>query len=186
MASSDLFLTVDVDFGCVGVEYQFSNIDWGQDLFRLRRWLDEHPEAASELKMAYFNRIDARIAGLEWEVPPHGVTETAPDDESAAGYGPQPGYYAISVRFVRGNQAGATDGRGGYRFAPFRAYEYFRHFEPIAKAGYSIFIYRITPEQANAVRTLYGLPPLPAEDQSITANDRDRQDALMPEHQGSL
>ncbi len=115
--------------------------------------------------MAYFDRIDARIARLEWEVSAHGVTEAAPDDESAVGYGPQPGYYAISVPFVRGNQVGANDGCVGYRFAPFCAYEYFRHFEPIPKAGNSIFIYHITPEQATtAVGRLYSVRPLLVED----------------------
>ncbi len=141
-----------------------SNIDWGQDLYRLRRWLARHPEAAADLQMAYFNRIDARIAGLQWRLPPLGVTEGVEiTEENAAGFGPHPGYFAVSVRFVRGNQAGATDGEGGYRFAPFRGYEYFRHFQPVAKAGYSIFLYHITPDQANAVRARYGLPPLPEE-----------------------
>jgi hypothetical protein len=141
-----------------------SNIDWGQDLYRLRRWLARHPEAAADLQMAYFNRIDARIAGLQWRLPPLGVTEGVEiTEENAAGFGPHPGYFAVSVRFVRGNQAGATDGEGGYRFAPFRGYEYFRHFQPVAKAGYSIFLYHITPDQADAVRARYGLPPLPEE-----------------------
>ena len=139
-----------------------SNIDWGQDLYRLRRWLDRHPEAAADLQMAYFNRIDARIAGLEWRLPPLGVTEDAEVTEAKAGeFGPHPGHFAVSIRFVRGNQAGATDGEGGYRFRPFRSYEYFQHFQPVAKAGYSIFLYHITPDQANAIRAQYGLPPLP-------------------------
>jgi hypothetical protein len=67
------------------------------------------------------------------------------------------------VRLVRGNQAARPDGRGGYRFAPFRTYEYFQQFRPIAKAGYSTFIYHITLNETNAVRARYGSTPLPAD-----------------------
>ncbi len=138
-----------------------SNIDWGQDLFRLRSWLTRHPEAAS-MQIAYFNHIDPRIIGLTFELPPHGLTGAGPppSGEAASQLGPHPGYFAVSVRFVRGNQAAPPDGRGGYRFAPFRSYEYFHRFRPFAKTGYSIFVYHITLEQANTVRAAYGLPAL--------------------------
>jgi hypothetical protein len=140
-----------------------SNIDWGQDLFRLKRWMEEHPDAAP-VKVAYFNHIDPRIVGLDFELPPFGVADGPPPaGETALGFGPHPGYFAVSVRLVRGNQAGPPDGRGGYRSAPFRTYEYFQQFRPIAKAGYSIFIYCITLDEANAVRARYGLTPLPAD-----------------------
>jgi hypothetical protein len=49
-----------------------SNIDWGQDLFRLKRWMEEHPDAAP-VKVAYFNHIDPRIVGLDFELPPFGL-----------------------------------------------------------------------------------------------------------------
>ena len=138
-----------------------SNIDWGQDLFRLRRWLGQHPEARP-VQIAYFNHIDPRVIGLEVDLPPHGVTEATPPptEPRARELGPQPGYYAVSVRFVQGNQAAPPNGRGGYRFAPMHSYSYFQHFQPIAKAGYSIFIYHITLDEANAVRARYGLPPI--------------------------
>ena len=55
----------------------------------------------------------------------------------------------------------APDGEGGSQHVPLHGYEYFHRFRPIAKAGYSIFIYRITPEEANAVRRQMGLPGLP-------------------------
>jgi hypothetical protein len=140
-----------------------SNIDWGQDLFRLQGWLAEHPEA-SPVQIAYFNHIDPRIIGLEFDLPPHGLTGAAasPSREAALQLGPQPGYFAVSVRFVQGNQAAPPDGRGGYRFAPMHSYSYFQHFRPVAKAGYSIFVYHITAEQANAVRVRNGLPALPS------------------------
>src|SRR5262249_37711373 len=126
-----------------------SNIDWGQDLLRLKRWLDEHPEA-KPLKLAYFNHFDPRIIGIDFELPPLGVTYGVPSDAQAALLlGPHPGYCAVSARFTRGAQLFAPDGAGGYRSASFRSLDYFQQFHPIAKAGYSIYIYQITLKEAN-------------------------------------
>lgn len=140
-----------------------SNIDWGQDLLRLKRWLDKHPEARP-LHFAYFNHIDPRVAGIEFIPPPPGVTDKPPPNRKTARLlGPLPGYYAISVRYVRGARGPIPNGSGGYQFYPLGSFGYFHRFRPIAKAGYSIFIYHITPEQANAVREQSGLPPVPSE-----------------------
>lgn len=50
-----------------------SNIDWGQDLLYLKRWLDEHPEARP-LGLAYFGHFDPRVAGVEFSLPPKNPT----------------------------------------------------------------------------------------------------------------
>ena len=69
--------------------------------------------------------------------------------------------YAVSVNLVRGSSLGVVpDGKGGRQGIPGYAYEYCRHFRPTAKAGYSIFLYHITPEEANRVRPQLGLAPL--------------------------
>jgi len=60
--------------------------------------------------------------------------------------GPSPGYHALSVNEIYGHSKG---------------YRYFLNFEPIATAGYSIYIYHITLEDANRVRREMGLPELP-------------------------
>jgi hypothetical protein len=140
-----------------------SNIDWGQDLLYLKAWLDDHPEA-QPLGLAYANTVGPQLAGIkEFTLPPRGPTGLSPVDASSADeVGPLPGFYAVSVNFIRGAPYTACDGQGRYHFIGVQDYAYFRHFEPIAKAGYSIFIYRITPEQANAVRRELGLPPIRA------------------------
>lgn len=137
-----------------------SNIDWGQDLLRLKRWLDAHPEA-KPLGLAYFNYMDPRIIGIEFRLPPMGFTGTASIDRQSELFGPVPGYFAVSRRFSDGGSVLAPDGAGGYVSAPLRSLQYFQHFQPIAKAGYSILIYHITLEEANRVRRQYGLPLLP-------------------------
>jgi len=107
-----------------------SNIDWGQDLLYLKRWLDQHPEARP-LHLAFNGVYDAGVAGIEYTLPP---TE------------PQPGWHALSVNKIRSRS---------------RQYEYFLRFEPVAMAGYSIYIYHVQRGEANRVRRELGLPELP-------------------------
>ncbi len=138
-----------------------SNIDWGQDLLFVKSWLDGHPEARP-LKLAYRNIIDPRIEGIEFGLPPYGPEAGLPKTEKELlRLGPQPGYHAISVNYLYGAaDIRAPDGKGGHVSLPRNAYVYFQRFEPIAKAGYSIFIYNVTLEDANRVRRELGLPEL--------------------------
>lgn len=109
-----------------------TNIDWGQDLLYLKRWLDRHPEARP-LHAVFTRGYGANTAEVDCSLP---VME------------PQPGWHALSVNKIR-----ARTGE----------YEYFLGFKPIATAGYSIYIYYITLEDANHVRGKLGLPALPAD-----------------------
>jgi hypothetical protein len=51
-------------------------------------------------------------------------------------------------------------------------YEYFRFFQPIAKAGYSMFIYHITLEDANSFRKRFNLPLLG--DESVAQSESNK------------
>ena len=42
-----------------------SNIDWGQDLRGLARWLDEHPDWKKELRLGYAGTISPEFEGIE-------------------------------------------------------------------------------------------------------------------------
>ncbi len=123
-----------------------SNIDWGQDLLFLRDWLKDHPEARP-LRLAYFGCFDPRVAGIEFTLPPPGPTGSEEDSSLAAEeLGPRPGWYAVSVTLLRGYRYAAPDGHGGARQFPLRAFSYFLRFRPVARAGWSIYIYHITQE----------------------------------------
>lgn len=125
-----------------------SNIDWGQDLPALKRWMDDHPEARP-MHAALFTIIDPTIYGLEsMPLPPAG-----PGFAPTAQCGPRPGYYAISVNALRGKALIGIQ-------VPAYALTYFQHFQPVARAGYSINIFYISPEEAERVRRQLGLPPL--------------------------
>jgi hypothetical protein len=59
-----------------------------------------------------------------------------------------PGWYALSVNDIYGQSK----------------YGYFLNFRPVAMAGYSIYIYHITADEANRVRTESGLKELAVSD----------------------
>jgi hypothetical protein len=123
----------------------------------LKEWLDEHPEARP-LGLGYYNEAEPRMVGSEFELPaPDSLAKRDPEFTDQLGL--HPGYFAIRVNFLRGDTFAAPDGKGGLHLVPLHEYEYFQQFRPIARAGYSIFIYHITPDEAIAVRRRFGLRP---------------------------
>lgn len=108
-----------------------SNIDWGQDLLHLKHWKQQHP-GAEPFYVAYHGQVEPRHFGIDAKtVPP-----TAND-------GRLPGWYALSVNVLYNRH---------------RNYSHFQKRRPVATAGYSIYIYHITLEEANRVRRELGLP----------------------------
>lgn len=140
-----------------------SNIDWGQDLLYLKAWLEQYPEARP-LGLAHFNPVDPRVIGIDFTFPPPGPNTCCTGPDCQPGRGPRPGWFALDVNFVCGFGLHVGNGRGSFRTISMHEYEYFQHFRPIAKAGYSIFIYHITLEDANRFRRERGLPVLGDQD----------------------
>ncbi len=124
-----------------------SNVDWGQDLLYLKRWLDEHPEVGSPGLAYYGVASPSDVLGIQFVDVPNG-----PDSDSIlqpSELGPQPGWYAISVNLLHDHT---------------KCYAYFCHFQPATTAGYSICVYYITRDEANRVRQELGLPELKPND----------------------
>jgi hypothetical protein len=148
-----------------------SNIDWGQDLFALKRWLANHPDAAP-INIAYYGMVDPAILDISYKLPPFGPSPSPEINQILFDeIGPKPGWYAVSVNLVHGLPYLIPDGRGGVRECVPHIYDYFRHFEPTAKAGYSIFIFRITEADANRVRRKLALPEISAPSDSSAHTD---------------
>jgi 4-amino-4-deoxy-L-arabinose transferase-like glycosyltransferase len=112
-----------------------SNLDWGQDLFYLRDWCLEHPEA-QPLHVLFRMPADEylfRIEYLSLETSSFDVRspgdDMIPRDLSAL----TPGWYAVSVERI---------------YSPDSRYRCFSQLRPVAMAGYSIHIYHV---EANAV-----------------------------------
>ena len=109
-----------------------SNLDWGQDLSGLKTWMDENE--VSEVWLSYFGEArpeyyDIAYTGLD-SFPPRLM-----DAEARPFYphDPAPGIYAISATNLQ-----------GVHFADHDQFAWFRSQEPLAKIGYSIFLYEVT------------------------------------------
>jgi hypothetical protein len=109
-----------------------SNYDWGQDLVKLRRWLDER-KVTEPINLCYFGTADPRFYGIRHHNLFLGY-EYEPDDGFQA---VRPGLLAISATNLAGS------------FWNEQAREEWRAFlertgaQPVGRAGQSILIYRI-------------------------------------------
>ncbi len=102
-----------------------SNADWGQDLKRLKKYLDNHPEI-DKVRISYFggddihNRLGENKYILWW------------DSKRPI----EPGYYAISTFFL---QESIYDENKEYD----NSYRWTQNYKPIDQVGTSFFIYKI-------------------------------------------
>ncbi|WP_197453770.1 ArnT family glycosyltransferase [Caulifigura coniformis] len=104
-----------------------SNLDWGQDLKTLADYIRR--EKIDDIGLAYFGTADPAFFGIKFHEPPSR---------------PQPGVYAISVNFVMGRPHVILDGKGGSRAVNIHEFSYFQFFEPVARLGHSIDVYRLS------------------------------------------
>ncbi|MFK7802970.1 MAG: glycosyltransferase family 39 protein [Anaerolineae bacterium] len=111
-----------------------SNIDWGQDLQRLKLWMDKNQ--VSTINLAYFGTADPALYNIQYTPLPGDPTFfrhlwwDVPFDRS----NPAPGIYAISVTNLQEMPLKPEEKT---------VYAYFRNIEPIDQIGYSILIYSI-------------------------------------------
>ena len=142
-----------------------SNLDWGQDLTTLRRWIEANAPT-ERIGLAYFGQIhpkifEARGEGFDWFLPPP-LPDTMPIPPpryqrlEPTGLRLEPGLYAVSASIVEGLPwrvydspfHGAGMGWGGWS-AWIDAFGYFRELKPFAQVGYSIYLYRVTQEDCD-------------------------------------
>jgi 4-amino-4-deoxy-L-arabinose transferase-like glycosyltransferase len=152
-----------------------SNIDWGQDLVGLRKWLAANAPD-ERVGLAYFGQVNPRVFEargnpFDWFLPPPmpGTMPVLPVryqiDPDAMRL--KPGLYAVSATLVEGLPWRVYDSPS---FGPdrtvwsapmqawFNAFGYFRDLEPFEKVGYSIYLYRVTPEQAERLAHYWDAP----------------------------
>jgi 4-amino-4-deoxy-L-arabinose transferase-like glycosyltransferase len=102
-----------------------SNLDWGQDLRRLRAYLDER--GAGRIRLAYFGRPAPEYYGIDYQVPTGPLV---------------PGTYVVSASFVAGREYFLWD-HGRFYLAPADTFAYFRTRPPIATVGRSLLVYEL-------------------------------------------
>jgi 4-amino-4-deoxy-L-arabinose transferase-like glycosyltransferase len=105
-----------------------SNLDWGQDLPGLKAWMDAH--GVARLKLSYFGSADPAYYGIDADYLP--------------GYmAPRPARVTREVRPGDVVAVSATNLQGVYLDEADRPLmARFRAEKPLARIGYSIFIYR--------------------------------------------
>jgi len=108
-----------------------SNLDWGQDLTTLSRWMRR--EGVPWVYLAYFGTAEPRRYGVEYlRLPGYNMLQDPIVPVNLAD--PPPGHYAIF----------ATNLGGQYLVDP-DTYGWFRRRQPEARLGGSVFIYRVSP-----------------------------------------
>ena len=104
-----------------------SNLDWGQDLKGLKEYMREH--GISRIALSYFGSDTPERYGIAYDwLPSFTLRDTNPQHHEL----PRKGYVAIS----------ATNLQGVY-FDGVNIFAWLKAKKPIAKIGYSIFIYKL-------------------------------------------
>lgn len=110
-----------------------SNIDWGQDLLRLKQWMVEHD--VDEVKLGWFGTADPAYYGIAYEPMPglgreefYSLWYPPPFNPES----PEPGVYAISVSNLWESH-----------WETKITYPWFRARPPDDQVGYSILIYYV-------------------------------------------
>jgi 4-amino-4-deoxy-L-arabinose transferase-like glycosyltransferase len=93
-----------------------SNLDWGQDLKFLKRYLTENN--IQEIKLAYFGTADPGSYGIRYQ--------------KLEPFKHEKGVIVISATYLQGVHT------------PPEGYEWLKDYTPVATIGFSIFVYRIT------------------------------------------
>jgi hypothetical protein len=110
-----------------------SNLDWGQDLGGLKKYLDEHPSQGrgdNPIGLAYFGTVPPAALGIRYEIPPANI--------------PHPGRFAVSVNFEQGRPHWVRTPAGQIQPVDIGQFEYFGFFRPVARIGYSIDVFELT------------------------------------------
>jgi len=102
-----------------------SNIDWGQDLLHLQRYMQE--QGINTIQLAYFG---------------HGLPESYGVNYVPLSLPARPGYVAISVSLLQGHPYLLTY-TDPPQIAEAERFRSLRGLQPVGRAGYSILIYRI-------------------------------------------
>lgn len=115
-----------------------SNIDWGQGLMALKKYMQEHQ--LEKVGLAYFGAVNPADLGISFVTAPQSQPPTVLWPH------PEPGVYAISVNFLMGRPGMVRDPDGTTRMSGPHQFGYFRFFEADTKVAGSFFIYDLSAE----------------------------------------
>jgi hypothetical protein len=108
-----------------------SNLDWGQDLIRLRRYMEQRGIPAVHL--AYFGRVDPSVYGVRF----------LPLEPGARGP------VVVSASFLMGRPYFWVQG-GAFRWMRAGSYTWLQQYEPVARVG-SLFLFDLEPRPLDGI-----------------------------------
>jgi len=134
-----------------------SNLDWGQDLPALRAYMKA--QDLEKVYLGWFGDAPPERYGVDYvPLPSWPLFSEEPSHRVYHPQRPPPGVYAISATHLQGVYLPDPD-----------TYAWFREREPVAKAGYSIFIYDVPRTSKEVSVCLSGLPVDQVETQTFDA-----------------
>jgi hypothetical protein len=107
-----------------------SNLDWGQNMWQLREWMQEND--VDRVFYAHFSPDRPQVYGVQADFLP-------PDPRAAsfAPFDPAPGVYAIGATVLQGTYTPDVN-----------TYAWFHTHEPLARLGHALFVYDVPPRPA--------------------------------------
>jgi len=108
-----------------------SNVDWGQDVKRLKAWLAGHAPGV-QVNLSLFTGSVPERYGIHARPLPGPYQ--SPDENGFQRFAPAPGVYAISASAWQ-----------GLRFHNPDTFDWFRRQTPVARIGHSLFVYDVQP-----------------------------------------
>jgi len=112
-----------------------SNLDWGQDLTKLARWLREQG-IVEPIGLLYFGSADPRFHGISHLNLPGGFAYEPMQEKLPVEQPPR--YLVVSATHLQGTYLGAAGRRAWQQFL--------RRYERIGTVGHSLFVFRLGPE----------------------------------------
>lgn len=117
-----------------------SNLDWGQDLGRLKTYMTENK--IDRIELGYFGCVDPALYGIKYAIAP---------------FEPKPGLYAISANYLSGLPPVLTYLEPSMIhsqliYSPDGHWNWLDEFQPVARVGSSIYIFKIEPGDIRAMK----------------------------------
>jgi hypothetical protein len=132
-----------------------SNLDWGQDLYALRKWWQSQDHDGT-LTVAYFGGVPAEAAGFETQIPPvprhFGLPQSLLRDDRF-----HVGWYAFSVNFVTAFDPAARQDHLGFTPSANPIWKVLGAGQPDYRVGSSILVFHLDESEAALLNETFGL-----------------------------
>ncbi|HEX5443694.1 MAG TPA: glycosyltransferase family 39 protein [Pirellulales bacterium] len=117
-----------------------SNLDWGQDLIGLRRYLEQ--EGIEQIDLAYYGRVPPEVYGIRYRPALPGATANEPPKAAGQPFRPQTRHVAISANFLWGRTY-LVNGDARYWLESAEIYKPYRRRKPKAIIGHTIYVFEL-------------------------------------------